>query len=83
MLERAYGAGPSPVASAVLVPVYWDEAGEMRVVLVVRGEHGRHGGQIALDPGGVEILATLPEVDTTTGYVITPFLAREIGDCHR
>lgn len=90
------------VASAVLVPVYRDRAGELHVVLVVRGEHGRHGGQIGL-PGGmrsvgdadlretalreaeeeiglerssVEILATLPEVDTTTGYIVTPFLAR-------
>lgn len=102
MLERAYGAGDPPVASAVLVPVYRDDAGELRLVLVVRGEHGRHGGQvalpggihdrrdadllatalreaheeIALDPRGVEVLATLPAVDTTTGYLITPFLAR-------
>lgn len=94
-------AGP-PVSSAVLVPVYRDAVGELRVVLVVRGERGRHGGQVAL-PGGihdardhdllatalreadeevglapdaVEILATLEEVDTSTGYVITPFLAR-------
>lgn len=90
------------VASAVLVPVYRDRAGELHVVLVVRGEHGRHGGQIAfpggiqsaadadlretalreaeeeigLERGAVEILATLPEVDTTTGYLVTPFLAR-------
>ncbi len=41
----------TPIASAVLVPVYRDGAGQLRVVLVVRGEHGRHGGQIAF-PGG-------------------------------
>jgi 8-oxo-dGTP pyrophosphatase MutT (NUDIX family) len=85
----------------VLVPVYRDTTGALRVVLIVRTEHGRHGGQVAL-PGGmhdprdadlaatalreaeeevgltrdaVTILATLPQVDTTTGYLITPFLA--------
>ncbi|HEX9436866.1 MAG TPA: CoA pyrophosphatase [Candidatus Limnocylindria bacterium] len=93
-------------ASAVLVPVYRDRAGELHVVLVVRGEHGRHGGQIAL-PGGihapgdadlretalreaeeeiglersaVEVLAKLPEVDTSTGYLVTPFLARLVTE---
>lgn len=35
----------------MLVPVYRDAAGVLRVLLVVRGEHGRHGGQVAL-PGG-------------------------------
>lgn len=40
------------VPSAVLVPVYRDTRGAMQVVLVVRGEHGLHGGQVAL-PGGV------------------------------
>lgn len=90
------------VASAVLVPVYRDRAGEPHVILVVRGEHGRHGGQIALpggihsprdadllatalreaeeeiglDPSTVEVLEELPEVDTSTGYMITPYLAR-------
>jgi 8-oxo-dGTP pyrophosphatase MutT (NUDIX family) len=41
-----------PTASAVLVPLYRDGAGELQVVLVVRAEHGAHGGQIAF-PGGV------------------------------
>lgn len=90
------------VSAAVLVPVYRDGAGALHVVLVVRGEHGRHGGQIAL-PGGihasgdadlretalreaeeeiglerasVEVLAELPAIDTSTGYLVTPFLAR-------
>lgn len=93
------------VDSAVLVPVYRDGAGELHVVLVVRGEHGLHGGQIAfpggvrsaddpdlrqtalreareeigLDPRAVEVIDTLPQVDTTTGYLVTPFLARLRG----
>jgi 8-oxo-dGTP pyrophosphatase MutT (NUDIX family) len=93
----------SPItASAVLVPVYRDRAGEPYLVLVVRGQYGRHGGQIALpggirsaqdadllstalreakeeiglEPNAVEVLETLPAVDTSTGYLITPFLAR-------
>ena len=91
--------------SAVLVPVYRDTTGALRVVLIVRTEHGRHGGQVAL-PGGmhdpddadlvatalreaeeevglardaVRILATLPQVDTTTGYLITPYLAHVVA----
>jgi 8-oxo-dGTP pyrophosphatase MutT (NUDIX family) len=37
--------------AAVLVPVFRDDEGELRLVLVVRGERGVHGGQLAL-PGG-------------------------------
>jgi len=37
--------------AAVLVPVFRDPAGEVRVVLILRTEHGVHGGQIAF-PGG-------------------------------
>lgn len=37
--------------AAVLVPVFRDNEGELRLVLVVRGERGVHGGQLAL-PGG-------------------------------
>ncbi|GAA3999856.1 CoA pyrophosphatase [Hymenobacter fastidiosus] len=37
--------------SAVLVPVFRDAAGELKVVLVHRGERGVHGGQLAF-PGG-------------------------------
>lgn len=40
-----------PIPSAVLVPVYRDEQGELRVLLVVRGAHGLHGGQLGF-PGG-------------------------------
>lgn len=39
-------------ASAVLVPLWRDEAGAWRVVIVRRTERGAHGGQLAF-PGGV------------------------------
>jgi len=91
-------------AAAVLVPVYRDATGALRVVLVVRADDGGlHGGQIGL-PGGrpepgdadllatalreaseevglesasVDVLATLPAVETgVSGYRVQPFLAR-------
>ncbi len=37
--------------AAVLVPVYRDERGDLRLVVIRRCAHGPHGGQIAL-PGG-------------------------------
>src|SRR3977135_4014843 len=45
-------AGPAPaprelIDAAVLVPVYRDAAGELRLVLVRRTEGGPHGGPIA------------------------------------
>lgn len=45
------GTSKPPVEAAVVIPVYRDEAGDLRLVLVVRGEHGVHGSQLAL-PGG-------------------------------
>jgi len=48
------GSEPLPralVDAAVLVPVYRDMTGELRVVLLRRTEGGPHGGQIAF-PGG-------------------------------
>lgn len=42
---------PPLVDAAVLVPVYRDADGDVRVVLVRRTDHGAHGGQIAF-PGG-------------------------------
>jgi 8-oxo-dGTP pyrophosphatase MutT (NUDIX family) len=37
--------------AAVLVPVYRDDGGRLRLVLIVRTDRGLHGGQLAL-PGG-------------------------------
>jgi 8-oxo-dGTP pyrophosphatase MutT (NUDIX family) len=37
--------------AAVLVPVFRDEEGRLRIVLIVRSDRGLHGGQLAL-PGG-------------------------------
>lgn len=53
----------APTTAAVLVPVYRDGAGEIRVVLVVRGAGGPHGGQLGLpggkaEPGDASLLAT-------------------------
>ncbi len=105
--ERNLPAGDSnPAArirSAVLVPVFRRDDGDLRILVVRRGARGIHGGQLAF-PGGkcepgdrspletalreaeeevglaageVEVLATLPVIDTlTTGFLIHPFLAR-------
>jgi 8-oxo-dGTP pyrophosphatase MutT (NUDIX family) len=50
-MEEPMGESTPPRASAVLIPVYRDDRGDLRVVLVVRGAEGIHGGQVAL-PGG-------------------------------
>ena len=88
--------------AAVLVPLYRDGDGELRLVLVVRADDGGlHGGQlglpggkpetgdagllatalreaheeVGLDPGSVEVLATLEPLETqTTGWRVHPFL---------
>lgn len=44
-------AGPARTQAAVAVPVYRDVAGDLRLVLVLRGDRGVYGGQLAL-PGG-------------------------------
>lgn len=49
--------------SAVLVPVFRDADGELRLVLVVRGEEGVHGGQLGL-PGGRAEVADRSPLDT-------------------
>jgi 8-oxo-dGTP pyrophosphatase MutT (NUDIX family) len=41
----------SPRLAAVLVPVFRDCDGRLRIVLIVRTDHGLHGGQLAV-PGG-------------------------------
>jgi 8-oxo-dGTP pyrophosphatase MutT (NUDIX family) len=38
----------------VLVPVFRDAAGELRLLLVVRAEHGAFGGQLGLPGGNAE-----------------------------
>ena len=43
--------GRERVEAAVLVPLHRGPDGELRVVLIERTAHGRHGGQLAL-PGG-------------------------------
>jgi 8-oxo-dGTP pyrophosphatase MutT (NUDIX family) len=45
------GAVSERVSAAVLVPVFRDDHGELRLVLVVRAAGGVHGGQLGL-PGG-------------------------------
>jgi len=93
----------SLVEAAVLLPVYRDGDGALRLILVQRGSGGVHGGELAF-PGGkrelddnslldtalretqeeiglakdaVSVLLRLPVVETrTTGFRITPFLAR-------
>ena len=44
-------ATPSPVEAAVLIPLYRDGSGGLRVVMVRRSRFGAHGGQLAF-PGG-------------------------------
>ncbi|HEY2203421.1 MAG TPA: CoA pyrophosphatase [Pseudonocardia sp.] len=52
MTDRAAARSPTtPVPAAVLLPLHRDSAGTLRLVLIERTAHGRHGGQIAL-PGG-------------------------------
>jgi len=59
--------------SAVLVPVFRAANGELRVVLVRRGDFGVHGGQLAFpggkrDPGDASLLATaLREAEEEVG----------------
>jgi len=49
--------------AAVLIPVYRDVTGELRLVLVRRGDQGVHGGELAFpggkqDPGDASLLET-------------------------
>ena len=53
----------SPRLAAVLVPVFRDADGRLRIVLIVRTDHGLHGGQLAVpggkhDPADETLLAT-------------------------
>jgi 8-oxo-dGTP pyrophosphatase MutT (NUDIX family) len=60
--------------AAVLLPVYRDAEGDLRIVLVVRADDGgMHGGQLGLpggkpEPGDADLLATaLREADEEVG----------------
>jgi 8-oxo-dGTP pyrophosphatase MutT (NUDIX family) len=48
---QAEDHGAEPIEAAVLVPLFRDDRGELRLVLVARGSVGLHGGQVGL-PGG-------------------------------
>jgi 8-oxo-dGTP pyrophosphatase MutT (NUDIX family) len=68
---------PPPTPAAVLLPLFRDDEGELRLVLVVRGALGRHGHQLSLpggkrEPGDASLLETaLRETEEEIG------LARE------
>jgi ADP-ribose pyrophosphatase YjhB (NUDIX family) len=49
--EAVETVSPIRAQAVVLVPVFRDRQGELRLVLVVRGSRGIHGGQLGL-PGG-------------------------------
>lgn len=59
--------------AAVLAPVFRDEGGVLRTLLVVRADHGRHGGQLGFpggkpEPGDAGLLATaLREAEEEVG----------------
>jgi 8-oxo-dGTP pyrophosphatase MutT (NUDIX family) len=47
-------AGPAPRQAAVLVPVFRDARGDVRIVLIHRAPGGIHGDQLAFPGGGAE-----------------------------
>jgi 8-oxo-dGTP pyrophosphatase MutT (NUDIX family) len=49
--QLAARAVAEPTPAGVLIPFYRDSTGALRLILIERTLHGRHGGQIAL-PGG-------------------------------
>jgi 8-oxo-dGTP pyrophosphatase MutT (NUDIX family) len=54
---------PEILEAAVLIPLYRDDAGDVRLVLVRRVDKGLHGGQIAF-PGGKQVPADRTLLDT-------------------
>jgi hypothetical protein len=66
-------SGTEATTSAVLVPVFRDDEGELRVLLVRRGTGGIHGGQLGFpggkqEPGDRSLLATaLREAEEEVG----------------
>jgi len=58
--------------AAVLAPVYRDEEGRLRLVLIVRVDRGHHGGQLAfpggrVDEGETPLAAALREAEEEVG----------------
>jgi len=59
--------------ASVLAPVFRDVEGELRTLLVVRSDHGRHGNQLGFpggkpEPGDADLLATaLREAEEEVG----------------
>ena len=79
--------------AAVLVPVFRDADGELRIVLVVRADDGgQHGGQLGLpggkpEPSDADLLDTAlreaeeePLATQATGWLVHPFLGRVSPD---
>ncbi|KPJ59223.1 MAG: hypothetical protein AMJ46_12010 [Latescibacteria bacterium DG_63] len=54
---------PKMQEAAVLIPLYRDDAGDVRLVLVRRVDRGMHGGQIAF-PGGKRVPADRTLLET-------------------
>ena len=93
-MTAAEGGGGLRREAAVLLPVYRDGAGELRLVLVRRGAGGRHGGQLALpgggrEPGDADLAATalreaeeeigLPRAAVTVVAALPPVHTRTTG----
>ncbi|HEY6960907.1 MAG TPA: CoA pyrophosphatase [Gaiellaceae bacterium] len=70
--------------AAVLAPVFRDEEGELRLVLIVRTDRGHHGGQLAfpggrVDPEDESLVATaLREAQEEIG--LAPSLVRVVAE---
>jgi 8-oxo-dGTP pyrophosphatase MutT (NUDIX family) len=68
----------------VLAPVFRDERGELRLVLIVRTDRGHHGGQLAfpggrVDPRDETLLATaLREAEEEIG--LAPSLVTVVAE---
>jgi hypothetical protein len=80
------GGSPGLRDAAVLVPVFRDADGELRVAIVVRADDGGlHGGQLGLpggkpEPGDADLLATaLGPDDVDVLAALPPFETRSTG----